>query len=225
MIDFLLNVLRTLPLVSALLLIASIKTKRERRAEQLFMPIVALVYLIIALVLLYRFNSVLYDALRGISEFAPITPGLPGSESLYLWQNLLLLFIFAALKGILVLIAKFSARRWHDLLVRASQSVYEYSEENAVWFVRREMGNLRRYWKVLYWTSVVITVLFLTLVFTYPNWPGFFGIAFPALATLVIGEFFFAIDGLTKQNTGETLNGSTTGSSNSKLWTPASGLA
>ena len=207
MIDFLLNVLRTLPLVSALLLIASIKTKRERRAEQLFMPIVALVYLIIALVVLYRFNSVIYDALRGISEVAPINPGLPGSESLYLWQNLLLLFIFAVLKGILVLIAKFSARRWHDLLVRASQSVYEYSEENAVWFVRREMGNLRRYWKVLYWTSVVITVLFLTLVFTYPNWPGFFGIAFPALATLVIGEFFFAIDGITKQEYGRDIEG------------------
>jgi len=207
MIDFLFNILRTLPLVSALLLIASIRTKRERRAEQLFMPIVALVYLIIALLLLYRFNGFLYDALRGISEVAPINPGLPGSESLYLWQNLLLLLIFAALKGILVLIAKFSARRWHDLLVRASQSVYEYSDENAVWFVRREMGNLRRYWKVLYWTSVVITVLFLTLVFTYPNWPGFFGIAFPALATLVIGEFFFAIDGLTKQEYGRDIEG------------------
>lgn len=207
MIDFLFDVLRTLPIISALLLIASIKIKRERRAEQLFMPIVAVVYLVVALVLLYRFNGLLYDALRGISEVTPINPGLPGSESLYLWQNLLLLLIFAALKGILVLVAKVTARRWHDLLVRASQSIYEYSEENVVWFVRREMGNLRRYWQALYWTSVVITVFFLALVFTFPNWPGFFGIAFPALAVLVIGEFFFAIDGMTKQEFGRDIAG------------------
>jgi len=181
--------------------------KRERRAEQLFMPIVAVIYLVVALVLLYRFNGVLYDALRGIAEVAPINPGLPGSESLYLWQNLLLLLIFAALKGILVLVAKLTARRWHDLLVRASQSIYEYSEENAVWFVRREMGNLRRYWQALYWTSVAITVFFLALVFTFPDWPGFFGIAFPALAVLVIGEFFFAIDGVTKQEFGRDIAG------------------
>ncbi|HEV8013227.1 MAG TPA: hypothetical protein VGP34_04035, partial [Pontimonas sp.] len=90
MIDFLFDVLRTLPIISALLLVASIKIKRERRAEQLFMPIVAVVYLVVALVLLYRFNGLLYDALRGISEVTPINPGLPGSESLYLWQNLLL---------------------------------------------------------------------------------------------------------------------------------------
>ena len=207
MIDFLFNILRTLPLVSALLLIASIRTKREQRAHQLLMPVIALVYLIVALILLYRFNNFLYEILNSVSQFVPINPGLPGSDTLYLWQNLLLLFFFVALKGILLPILKWMSRKWHDTLVRVADGIYEFSEEDSVWFVSRKLGNLRRYWQVLYWSSLVITVLLLALVFTYPNWPGFAGIAYPALATLVIGEFFFAIDGFTRREFGRDIVG------------------
>lgn len=207
MIDFLFNVLRTLPLVSALLLIASIKTKREQRAQQLLMPAFAVVYLVVSLILLYRFNDFLLDILDSISQFVPIIPGLPGSEALYLWQNLLLLFGFVVLKGFALPILKWISRKWHDTLVRLADGIYEFSEEDSVWFVSRKLGNLRRYWQVFYWSSLVIMVIFLALVFTYPNWPGFAGIAYPALATLVIGEFFFAVDGLTQREYGRDIAG------------------
>lgn len=198
MIDFLINVLRTLPLVSALLLIASIKTKRERRVEQLVMPAIAVLFLIAALLLLYRFNGLLFDILRSISEFLPISTGLPGSDTLYLWQNLLVLLTFAAIKGIVLPISMWLSRKWHDGLVRVADGIYEYSDEDSVWFVVRKLSNLRRFWQAFYWTSIVISVLMLSLVFTFPSWPGFTGIAYPVLAALVVGEFFFAIDGVTK---------------------------
>lgn len=199
MITFLANLLGTLPLVSALLLIASIRTKRERRAEQLVMPIIAVIYLIVALILLYRFNGFLFDILQLIGRVVPIGPGLPGSATLYLLQNLLILLVFAAIKGIVIPILKRMARRWHNGLVRIAEGIYEYSDEDSVWFVSRSLSNLRRYWQALYWTSVVVMVLFLALQFTFPSWPGFLGIAYPALAAMVIGEFFFALDGYNKR--------------------------
>ena len=199
MINFLANLLATLPLVSALLAIAAIRTKRERRAEQLVMPVIAVIYLIAALILLYRFNGFLFDILRSISQIVPIDPGLPGSPSLYLLQNLLILLVFLVIKGIVIPILKRMARRWHNGLVRIADGIYEFFDEDSVWFLSRSLSNLRRYWQALYWTSVVVMVLFLALKFTFPSWPGFLGIAYPALAAMVIGEFFFALDGYNKR--------------------------
>ena len=45
----------------------------------------------------------------------------------------------------------------------------------------------------------MLVVLFTTLLLAYPQWPAFAGIAFPALAALLIGEVFFALDGITRQ--------------------------
>jgi hypothetical protein len=206
-IDFLFNVLRVLPLVSALLAVAAIRTKRQERVAQLAIAALSTLYLIVVLVVLYRFNSFIQAILDTIAQYLPIGPIQSSGWSYYLLQNILVILFFALLKALLIPLALAAVRRWPDQVASAVSSIYEYVSDASVWLISRRYGNLRRYLQVLYWTSMVFTVILIALILTFPNWPGFVGVAFPALAVLVIGELFFALDGLTEQEYSRNISG------------------
>lgn len=207
MIDVLLNVLRTFPVVSALLIVAAIRTKRQERVAQFAIAMFSVVYLFAVLLVLYRFNSVIQGILDSIAQLLSIGPIQPGTWSYYFLQNILVILVFAALKASLIPIALAAARRWHNQVGSLVAGIYDYVPDASVWLISRRYGNLRRYLQVLYWSSVVITILLIALFLTFPSWPGFTGIAFPALAALVIGEVFFALDGLTEQEYSRNIRG------------------
>lgn len=199
MIQFLLNLLATIPFVLALLAVAAVNTKRDVRVRQTPMPIVAFIYLAVALVVFYKFNATFDSIIESITSFIPIFPQAQGAVWFYLTENLVVITIFLILKLALkpLLTKLFSKDR--DFLQRGLEHIYEYVPEYELWFVEKKMGNSRALLRVLYWTSLGITVLVLALVRQYPNWPGFESVAFPALATLVVGELYFALDGLTRR--------------------------
>lgn len=207
MIDFLSNVLRALPILSLFLLIAAIKTKRERRVEQLATAAMSVIYFLVALIILYRFNDFVFSVLETVGDYLPLGALRQGSLQVYLLENLLVLLVFAGLKLVTLPIFRRIVNRWRDTIQDWVENIYEYDPQEDAWFFSPRLGNLRRYLKILYWTSVVLTVLFSAVYFTIPQWPGFAGIAFPALATLVVGEFFFAYDGITKQEYGKQIDG------------------
>lgn len=207
LIDFLLNILRTLPLVSALMIVAAIHTKRQERVAQLAIAIFSIIYLLIALIVLYRFNSFIQETLDSISQILPIGPIQVGSWSYYLLQNVLVVLAFAALKGAAIPIAVLVVRRWHEQVAAVVAGIYESLPDTSIWFISRRYGNLRRFLRVFYWSSVVLTSLLIALFLTFPDWPGFTGVAFPALAALVIGEVFFALDGLTEEEYSKSISG------------------
>jgi hypothetical protein len=206
-IDFLFNLLRTLPLVSALMIVAAIRTKRQERVVQVGIAAVSVVYLIVTLVMLYRFNDVIFNILESISEIIPIGPIQLNTWSYYFLQNVLVILFFAALKAFLMPIARASVRRWPEQVMSIVGGIYEYLPEESVWLISRKYGNLRRYLQVLYWTSISMTVILIGLFLTFPSWPGFVGVAFPALAAMVIGEVFFAMDGLTEREYSRDIRG------------------
>lgn len=199
MVNLLFSVLSSLSLASGLLLIASVKTKRERRVEQLAMVIFAAIYLVVALVLLYRFNNLILAALGAVSDVIDLGPLRVGTTRLYMLENVFLLLVFALLKFLFIFIIRGIFKRWHEPIREAVSNIYEYSADEGVWFISTRLADQRRYLRALYWTSFALVILFTTLLLAYPQWPSFAGLAFPALAALLIGEVFFALDGITRQ--------------------------
>ena len=198
MLEFLLNILRVAPVVSALLIVGAVNTRRQHRVRQAWVPAIAVVYSLVALVLLYRLNDAIAAGTEQANQVFPFLPDNIGTAWLYVAENSFVILGFAALK---MLSRPFFSRLFSkgtqvaQLLVAR---VYSYDSDFDLWFVERRFRRTRDFYRSLYWSSMAVTVGFIALALTFPGWPGFTAVAFPALATMIIGEFYFAVDGLTK---------------------------
>jgi hypothetical protein len=199
MLDFLINVLRVAPVVSALFIVAAVNTKRQVRVRQTWVPLLAVVFALVALILLYRLNDAVASGVSQTGGGLPFLPANISTSWLYIAENSFVLIAFALIKLLSRpvfsrLFAK--GNRVAQLLVAR---VYSYDTDFDLWFVERRFRRTRDFYRSLYWSSMAVTVLFVAFALTFPGWPGFSAVAFPALATMVIGEFYFSIDGLTKE--------------------------
>lgn len=199
MLDFLINLLRVSPVVSALLIVAAVNTKREVRVRQTWVPLLSVIFALVALILLYRVNDAVSSGSEQAGQIFPFLPANISTSWLYIAENSFVLIAFAVIKLLSrPLFSKLFAKgnRIAQLLVAR---VYSYDADFDLWFVERRFRRTRDFYRSLYWCSMGVTVLFIAFALTYPGWPGFSAVAFPALATMVIGEFYFAVDGLTKR--------------------------
>lgn len=200
--DFIRNLIAALPVLGALLAVAAVNTGRGSRVRQTPVPFVAIVYSVVALFILYRFNAGLDSAIESAAGVIPGVDGLVGRTWLYIAENILVLLIFLVIKVALrfalkpLFTAKGNDQQPFGALLVAR--VYEYVPDYDMWFIARRFANLRRFYGALYWSSCGIAVLFITFAGMYSTWEGFAAVAFPAVAAFVIGEFYFALDGLTR---------------------------
>jgi len=195
---FILNILSTVPIFLALLAVSAVNTKRSVRVRQTPLPLVALIYLIISLLVFYQFNSTFDSIIESVTETIPLFPQIQGAAWFYVTENLVVITFFLLLK--LALRPLFARLFSTDRVILRSglERIYEFLPEYAMWFVEKRMGNARTLLRALYWTSLVLTILILALARQFPSWPGFESVAFPALATLVVGELYFALNGVTR---------------------------
>lgn len=198
LIEFSLNLLRALPVIGVLLLVSAANTKRNVRVRQSALPVVVSVYSVVVLVILYRFNDVVTGIIRLVSDLIPFLRFSTGSAALYIAENTTVISTFLLIKIALKPLFHFLFSENREISRRLVSNVYEFVPEFNSWFVSKQFGNLRAYWRVFYWTSIVLTLLIVTAALTFSDWLGFSAIAFPAIATLIIGEVYFAIDGLTQ---------------------------
>jgi len=207
MLDFLVNILRAAPLITALFIVAGMNTRRPHRVQQTWIPVVAIAFALVALVLLYRFNDGIDQALAGLMGTLPWTLPQFSTANLYLLENVLVLLIFAVVKFILRPVFKRFFSGGRSIAQFAAARIYEYDPEFELWFVEYRHKRLRDFYRVLYWASMALAVLLIASAITFQAWPGFSAIAFPALAVMLIGEFYFAIDGVTKEEYSHSLFG------------------
>jgi hypothetical protein len=193
------NATSGLPILGALLLVMAVNTKRQLRARQYLLPVVASIYAVGAVIVLHRFNAWLDSLIERIVQAVPLLRDWYQADWLYVLENTLVVVGFLVIKVILkpIFARLFSGSTFTGdaLLAR----VYEFDAQHGIWFVERRFGGMRAFYRALYVSSLVLVILIVALAATYSLWPGFLSVSFPAVAALVIGEFFFAINGLTKE--------------------------
>ena len=198
MLDFFINLLRVSPVVAALLLVASVNNKRQVRVRQTWVPLLSIIFAFVALILLYRANEAISSGFEQANQAFPFLPATISTSWLYIAENSFVLIVFAVIKLLSrPLFTRLFTRgnRFAQMLVAR---VYSYDTDFDLWFVERRFKRTRDFYRALYWSSMAVTVIFIAFALTYPGWPGFSAVAFPALATMVIGEFYYSVDGLTK---------------------------
>lgn len=195
---FLLHLLGTLPIIAALLAVRATNVSKTVRIRQFLVPGVALVFAAVVLVVFYSLNEWLDSLLQLAFSFIPLVRGWYTTEWLYIIENTLALAAFAGVKLVLKPpFKRFSSER-SVIGKTVASGVFEYDQDSGLWFIQRRLGNLRDYFRAFYWASVFATIVLIALVETFPGWVGFVSVSFPAIGALIIGEIYFAIDGMTK---------------------------
>lgn len=198
LLNFLLNLLAATPLLAALLLVASANYNRDHRVKQSIVPVFAVLYAVLALFFLYKFNKIIKALLTWLSEKLPDGISQIILSHLYLVQNVLLVLIFVLIKVGVRPLATWLFDKQRNIGQNLVAQVYEHDLSYDLWFISLRFGNLRTFFRVFYWASVTLTLLYTTFAMMYPDWRGFSSIAYPAAAALVIGEIYFALDGRTR---------------------------
>ncbi|BDZ47184.1 hypothetical protein [Naasia aerilata] len=198
LLDFAGHLLASVPILLALLALRLGNQKKAERVRQFPMPVLAVLYAIIAMVVLYRVNAWLGGWLAWLMRLIPVVRDWYSSVWLYFLENLLVLVVFLVLKlllkPILAGLSRGSAFRGHQ----AVEGVYEWDSDYELWFVRPSTANLRGLFRGFLAAGLVITVGYTALITSAPQWPGALAIAYPALITLVLGEIVWFLSGVTK---------------------------
>jgi len=197
--DVLRYLLGTIPIVLALVAVRAANLKKPVRARQFPMPAIAVVYAFIAFLVLYQFNQVFTALVDLVLTAVPSLRPYYDTSWLYFLENTLILLVFALAKWVLGPILRKAFDRAEFPLSGFVARFYAYDEDYATWFLQRRRGQLRQMLRAFYIAAIVITVALTVLIHAFPSWPGFLSVSFPAIVALVIGEFYFFVDGLTKR--------------------------
>ena len=184
-----------LPALTALLVLAVVRVRREHRERQAIVPVAAAVFVAISAFVLYRLN----DSFASISDWS--------TAAVMAVENAAVVTIFIVIKFALLPLGKWLTSR--EAASQILEPIYIYEPKFDRWFVNPRLSNLRRLFRWFYWAAVVSTVALIALTYAFPEWPGFTAASAPALAALVIGEFYFVLDGLTRREYERNILGET----------------
>lgn len=207
MISFLDSIIYALVLFAGLFLLRLENLRRTIRVRQYPMPLFALVYVVVAAIVLYKANSLIDRLLEFAFQNVPFLANIYDTSWLYRIENLVVLIGFLILK--LILRAIF-VRVFHGDSFLGSElisSFYVYNPELALWFVRAKFAELRRFVRAFYWGAVAVTIVYSVIAMEFPTWPGFTAIAFPILAMIILAECYYATDGYTEVEYRESILG------------------
>jgi uncharacterized membrane protein len=97
MLDYLESLLGTTPIVLALLLARAVNVPKAGRVRQYLLPVLAVVYLIAALVVVYPLNTWFDSLLGSIFRLAPLLQDWYSTVWLYVIENTAIVLVWVAL--------------------------------------------------------------------------------------------------------------------------------
>jgi hypothetical protein len=237
MIETLLRVVRILlwqiPFLLLALLNAKANLKRQYRDRQFLMPPLAL----LCCVLLAVFQTKLSDLLLALVNLLPDKLTALGSQVANTFSGLgngitavgtalgnllqsvdpayLLLFLFNTVFILLYIILK---RILITILDRVFQSdnafhrffagiAYEKDRESGLWHLRSQMGQARTFARTMYIAALVISEAAVLLSCELYRGQRLASLFYPVFGIIVIGEIYFFLDGLNRQEAKSRLTG------------------
>lgn len=212
----------TLPFLLFALLNAAVNLKKPIRCRQFLMPIFALIYCILAVIFLSDVNDAILGFINRIPEMirafgAKLSPELQSAiyqfadsvkEALtalnlpfllFFVSNAVLLLAHIVLKGITILFLKVIFRTNGDFSRALCSIFYDYDEEAGYWYVKDHFSRMRTLLKTVYICTIILSALAFAVSAALYREELLAVPYYPAFAVILIGELFFIVDGLNKE--------------------------
>ena len=213
------------PFLLLILWDAHCNLKKPERSRQFLMPAVAIVFSLVMIVLLSRAGNLCVSLFQSVprllsrlssllsggvlsglgSALGALGSGLDGLLQranpvflLLLALNTTAMAAYLVIKRIAISVMRRVFKSGNSLYEGAVSLFYEHDAEEDLWYVRTEMDRARTYLKVLFIATAVVSMLILLIasglylhqLLTVPFYPIF--------PIIIMGEFFFALDGETR---------------------------
>jgi len=209
--EFLINLLRVLlaiaPFITLLLLSGKVNLSKQNRYRHFILPLVALVYCVIAVLLADKINEWIVYWISRLGQFVPMLASFNFTKWLNYIFNAVIVAGFLILKGILLPIINLLWSKSQVLVEKTSGKFYEFDEQLRAWVLKDEFGQAKALWKGFYCFNVGISSVILALSQVFPDELFFLTPFYPVLSILVLGEILFFMSGYTKQEFQSTIAG------------------
>lgn len=225
-------VMAILPFAALCISSARVNYEKPDRSRQYFMPVVAIIYAVITMVFINQINSGLLNlidnipkwisAFAGVLSFlgpvgnilnqvADIINSLIEKINMEFWiffiSNTAIIIVYLGVKKTCLSIMKKRNIEEESVHTSIAGCFYEYFPEKNKWCIQESYAQTRDFLKVLYYASVVLSVLLMLVSSKFYSEDLIRAIFYPVFGILVVGELYFYLDGLTKREYAETILG------------------
>ena len=228
MIERILNiakiVLAILPFVILCFASKKVNLPKTERSKQFLMPIIALVYVIVAMILMNSINEWLIKLINNLPKWIsalaafswmPPKVGAVFTQigsllslvlaklNLNFWiffiANTVMILVYMFVKKICIKIMSKAVKMDGEFHTKIAGNFYEYFSEKNKWCVKENYVQVRSMFKVFYYSAVVLSAL-LMIVSRKFYFEGLMkSVFYPVFGILVVGELYFYLDGATKR--------------------------
>lgn len=207
--------------------------RRKNRYKQFLMPLMALVFCFFALHwiwsiydlglallenvpvwvwdIAYWFSSQIPETEEYVLEWAAMFEGWYSDLNLKYWAfyaaNAVLMLIYLAFKLIALPILKLIFRKEGALFHFFVDMFYDYDNELGKWHLTSHFGQGRTLMKVVYISAVVMGIITVFVTSKLYLTDQLIEPIYPAFAVIMVGELYFFMDGLTRQELLKNLGG------------------
>ena len=169
------------------------------RYRQLLLPVVALVYGLVAIWRFSDFGVLVQAFIAELSKYMPFISKIDSTVMESMLFNFFVLVSFVFIKGLYKLVVALFAKPYERAFGWLVDRFYTFDEDYQFWFLRQNCYGMRRLFRNLYVTAIILTTLLYLASCLWPKLPAFHNPFYPALAVLVLGETFFYLLGIPKE--------------------------
>ncbi|MBQ2827808.1 MAG: hypothetical protein IJF20_01050 [Clostridia bacterium] len=200
------HVLGVLPFLLLCFSAWKINLNKTDRSRQFLMPIVALVYCIVAVVLLDNINNWLLNLFNWLGQYISFFRNLSWQSIATYVMNSVFVLAFIALKSALLPVLN-GIWKSNKISEVTSGLFYEYEEDVDKWLLKKQYANVRGYIKGFFIVNIIVSAAVFVISRIYPDEKLFQAVFYPAFGIIVLGEVVCFLSGITKSEFVEDILG------------------
>lgn len=229
MIDILLNALKTclviLPILLLCLSVRKVNLSKPERSKQYAMPVIAIIYVIVAMIFAEPLNIWLITFIKAIPKWLNklglfVLPRLPevigttlikiatsmnqflNGLNLKYWiffiANMVIVLVYIIIKRMCIINMQQTAEN-SSIYMKITDVFYEYFAEKGRWCIKEEYVQARKLLEVFYYTAMVISFVLMAISTRFYLNQTIRMVFYPVFGIIVVGELFFYLDGATRR--------------------------
>ncbi len=228
MIETILNIakmiLAILPFVILCFASKKVNLPKPDRSKQFLMPIIALVYVIVAMILMNSINEWLIKLVNNLPKWISALAGhswmptpigtafthigsflssILAKLNLNFWvffiANTVIILAYIFIKRIFIQIMAKAVKTDGGLHIKISGNFYEYFSEKNKWCIKENCVQVRSMFRVFYYSAVALSALLMIISRKFYYDGLMRSVFYPVFGILVVGELYFYLDGATKR--------------------------
>ncbi len=198
MIEVLKWIIWAVPFVLLCFAVKKTNLNKAERGKQFIIPIVAVIYCIVAIYFLEKINALLTSGIQFLAKFIPMLRDFNISKYMIYISNIAILFVFMLIKNVLLPIVKGIWGKSHWLMEHTAGICYEYEEDIDKWMLKKRYGQVKVYYVGIYSAALIASTAVMVLSKIYPDAAFFKATFYPAIGIIILGEVVNFLSGLTK---------------------------